>query len=472
MTNVVAGVTALNVVFLVVGYCVLAAPLRELGLRARASYAGVAFMVGAGLVGTGVFFAYVVGVPNGVAALAVSAGVIAVGGVGAALLLPRADATTRPAVRVRASWSSAAAETALVAALVVVCAILVIGGFRSSPWLDDVWGIWVPKGRALDVLGLDSRLFAPNGTYLAFGVPQYPLWWPAVTGLDLRFAGNVDLRAVPAQDSILLVGFVAAAARLLWSRVRPWIVGASLLLVAALPELARHARGGLADVPVALYVALAALAAANALLDDDGRSLLFVAAFGVSAIQVKVEATPQLALVAAFSLAAAWRLRPRRVRPLAITWGVVALSALPWQAWLRLHHVRAQDTVPLSRALDPAYLLARGARFRTAADVVGHQLVNRHEWLVVVPLAVALAVAGAVIERRGWWLTPVLLLACLYLFWIWVYWAHPDPIAYVVYTSSYRVVDATILVAALSIPLLAEGLIRSGERRRLSRRRA
>lgn len=466
----IAGVSALNALFLAVGYCVLAGSLRRRTVIGWVSYAGVAFMAGAGVVATGVFFAYIAGIPNGAAALGVTVAVTVAAGIAAARLLPgtRTPAAATP-VRGR-SWVVATAETAFFSALVLVCAILVIGGFRSSPWLDDVWGIWVPKGRALDALGLDARLFAPSSRYLTFGVPQYPLWWSSLSGLDLRFAGSVDLRAVPAQDALLLVGFIAAAGRLLWERVRLWMLGGSLLLVAALPELARHARGGLADLPVGLYVALAALAAVNAIVDDDVLSLLLVAVFGATAVQIKVEGLPQVALVAAFSFVAAWRLRPSRLRGLALAWGTVAVTVLPWQLWLRAHHVRAAGTVPLSRALAPSYLADRTSRVWPAVDVVGHQLVNRHEWLVVVPLAVGLALTVAVLERQARWLVPVLLLACLYLFWIWVYWAEADPLEYSIYTSSYRVVDGTILVAALAIPLLGERFVCSGERIRARRR--
>jgi hypothetical protein len=462
----IAGVSVLNVLFLAVGYCALAAWLRRRSVACWASYAGVAFMVGAGLVGTGVFFAYIAGMPNGAAALALAVAVLVAAGVGTAAFLPQVDTRTAPTPRRQRTWMIATTETAFFSGLAVICAILVAGGFRSSPWLDDVWGIWVPKGRLLDGLGLDGRLFAPSPRYLTFGVPQYPLWWPSVTGLDLRFGGSVDLRAVPAQDTFLLVGFLAAGARLMWNRVRPWVLGGSLLLVAAVPELARHARGGLADLPVGLFVALAALAAFNAIDEGERLSFFLVAAFGATAVQIKTEGLPQVVLVAAFSLVVAWRLRPSRLRGLALAWGAVAVTVLPWQLWLRTHHLRAEDTVPFFRAANPSYLLDRAQRFSPSADVVGHQLVNRHEWLVLVPLAVVLAVGVAVLERQFRWLTPVLLLACLYLFWIWVYWAHPDPLDYVIYTSSYRVIDGTILVAGLAIPLLAERLLRSGERTR------
>ena len=77
-----------------------------------------------------------------------------------------------------------------------VCVVGVVGGFRSTPWLDDVWGIWLPKGLALWHHGLDERLFAPSGEYVTFGVPDYPLWWSVVTRLDVQAVGGLDVRVV------------------------------------------------------------------------------------------------------------------------------------------------------------------------------------------------------------------------------------------------------------------------------------
>jgi hypothetical protein len=47
--GLVPGVLALNALFAAVGYCALAAPLARRGLRERASWAGLALLVGAGL---------------------------------------------------------------------------------------------------------------------------------------------------------------------------------------------------------------------------------------------------------------------------------------------------------------------------------------------------------------------------------------------------------------------------------------
>jgi hypothetical protein len=86
------------------------------------------------------------------------------------------------------------------------------------------------------------------------------------------------------------------------------------------------------------------------------------------------------------------------------------------------------------------------------------------EWLLVVPIALALALVAALRERRLICLSPWFLVAALLGFWIWVYWAHPDRLGFILATSSYRVADATVLLAWIAIPLLGERLLQNMRR--------
>jgi hypothetical protein len=459
--SLIAGVGALNVLLLAIGYCVLAGPLWGKSAACWASYGGVALLAGAGVGGTGMVFAYICGAPNGAVALAAAAAVAAGGGAAAAASRRwRAWAAAPPApARPAPSRGVAVLETALLGALAVVVLAVLAGGFRTTPWLDDVWGIWVPKGRTLDRLGLDARMLAPSSTYATFGVLHYPLWWPALTGLDLRFVRYIDLRAVDAQTALLVLAFFGAALRLLWGYVRPWVLGAPLLLLACSPEFSRHARGGLADLPLALYLSLGGLAAVAWIVHGRGFHLLLVAAFGATALQIKAEGTSQLLILAAFTLLLAWRVASRRLPGLVLTWALAFLSAVPWLVWRRVHGVHAEETVPLSRALSPSYLIDRSGRLGPSAETVARHLSTPHEWLFLVPLALALSLTGALRKRRALWLGPALLVAVLYLFWVGVYWTHPDALDYILGTSSYRTVDVTVLLAALALPLLAESLL-------------
>jgi hypothetical protein len=455
--DVVASVLALNLCFLAVGYAVLAVALRGAVPLTWVSYAGVALLVGAGLVGVVLFFAAIAGASTGPLAFAGVAVTLAAAGAVWALVSPRPPLPQAPPAR-RSGGLEDLVATAACVGLVAICALALVGGFRSSPWLDDVWGIWVPKGLALSYHGLDPRLFAPDETYAAFGVLHYPLWWSIVTGLDLRFVGEVDLRAVNGQLAILTVAFLAGAARLLWGHVRPVILWPALLLLAASPEFFRHAQGGLADLSLAIYLALYLLALAGWAATGSRLYLGLAVVFGATALQVKTEALPQVLLVSAFAVAVVWGAARDRLAGLLFAAGAVVATAVPWFLWRAAHDV--EDDVSLSDSLDPSYLADRSERLAESAGTVARHLVTPREWLLVVPLLAALCLAGAIRERRAAWLLPLGLVGALYVFWVWVYWAHRDPLDYLLSTSSYRTIGGAVLVAWALVPLTAELLAR------------
>ncbi len=420
----IAGVIAVNAVFAVVGFALLGPP------RRRLSWAGVALLVGAGAVGTLVFFATIVGLHASLAVAAVSAVGLVVGGW---LAWRRVPAATVPSVE-RSLGPLSAAGFGVVTA---VCVVGVVGGFRSSPWLDDVWGIWLPKGLALWHHGLDERLFAPNGEYVTFGVLDYPLWWSVITSLDVQAAGSLDVRVVCAQLALLTVAFVGAVARLLWDCVRPPVLAGSLLLLVLSPELWRHVQGGLADLPLAIYLALAVLAGARWLQTREP-FLFALAGFSLAvALQIKTEA---LVEVAALVLVGA--LFARR-----LLWGALALlAALPWLAWRWAHDVPGRAELDLTRV----------ERLPDAAQALAEHLFDPTEWLVLVPLAIVLALLA---RQPKVLLVPGALLAVVLA----AYWIDRDEINFVLATSAYRVIDPVVLSAAVLIPLLAESFLQQRE---------
>lgn len=461
MTGLVAAVVGVNLGLAVAGYCVLAPSLRGRSPAEWASYGGVALLVGAGLVGVAVFAAAVLGATTGPVTFAAAAALVA--GVGlAASRSARARtwlAAPRPGDRPRdvAAWESAIA-TAARFGVVVVAAFALVGSFRASPWLDDAWGIWLPKGLALLEHGLDVRLFVPNGDYVFFEVPDYPLWWSALTGLDVRLAGGLDVRAMNAQLALLTVAFVAAAARLLWGFVRPWLLWSGLLLLIASPELLRHTQSGMADLPLAIYLSLCLLCSAGWLVSGRAFFLVLVFAFGATALATKTEAVPQLLLYLAVVSTLALR-QPQRLPALWGAAGCALATFVPWLAWRVVHGIDAR--VPLSDAVDPGHLGDRAGRVGKAADALANHLVDPTQWLLLVPLALVLSVAAAARTRNLAWLTPAFVVAAGFGFWTWAYWADRDEIDFVLATSSYRVVDALVLSAGLAVPVLAERVLGS-----------
>ena len=160
------------------GFCVLVPALRGLRTLVWLSWAGVALLVGASLVGLGLLFGALLGAATDARSFAIVAVLVSTSGLATSVLVPRgALAVPLPPARPSAGPVADGVATVAAAALAVISCTLVVGGFRSSPWLDDAWGIWLPKGIALSYLGLDERLFVPNGVYVHFEVPDYPLWW-------------------------------------------------------------------------------------------------------------------------------------------------------------------------------------------------------------------------------------------------------------------------------------------------------
>ena len=461
MTSLVLGVVAFNVLLLGVGYCVLSLGLTGSSLTTWASYAGVALLVGASLVGVGIFIAATIGFTTGVETFAVVAGLLALTGLGSGRLAParlRAFAEA-PAAPAQPPATGTARTATLVAgfAVVAIAVFALVGGFRSSPWLDDVWGIWLPKGVALDGVGLDPRLFTNGGDYVSFEVLDYPLWWSILLNLDLRFVGSIDLRAANAQLTLLAVAFLAATARLLFGYVRPWLLAGALLLLVAAPEFFRHAQGGIADLPLAIYLALYVLASIGWFARRRGFYLLLAFAFAAAALAIKSEGMPQLIVLLGVLTLVAWHRGREALPALWLASAAALITALPWAVWRMVRGVESQ--VPLSQALSPAYLTERAERIQPSAEAIARHLATPREWLVVVPLLFLLAVIGTIRQRQLLWLAPVLLVGALFAFWVWAYWVESENLQYLLSTSSYRIADSLVLLAWVLLPLQSELLL-------------
>jgi hypothetical protein len=419
----IGGVLAVNLAFVVVGYALLG--------RARWhwSWAGLALLVGAGAVGTLVFFATIVGLHASLWVAALAAVIlVALGAFGPSSSLVLGQ---RPGARV------GPLAGALFGLVTAVCLLGIVGGFRSSPWLDDAWGIWLPKGLALWHHGLDARLFVPNGEFVTFGVPDYPLWWSVVSSLDVQAAGDVDVRVMCAQLALLTAGFIGATARLLWGYVRPSVLAAGLALLVLSPELWRHVQGGVADLPLALYLALGVLSGALWLKSRAPFHLVLAGFAFAVALQIKTEALPEVAALVLVGTLFARRL----------AWtGLALLASLPWLLW------RWIEDVPSRAKLD----FTRTDRLPDAVRAVSEHLFDPTEWLVLVPAVIVLALLA---RRPKSLLVPAALVAVVLV----AYWIDRDEIGYVLATSAYRVIDPVVLSAAVLIPLLAESFLQQRE---------
>lgn len=460
--GLVAGVVALNALLTAVGYALLYPALRGRRALVYASYAGVALLVGAGSIGVALCILAPTGIRIGLLAFALVAAVLAAAGLAAGRLFSL-DADPRTA-RPPATVAGDVIVTVSAFALVAILGFALVGGFRSSPWLDDTWYFWLPKGRALDLLGLTPRLWRPDPSqHMVFGSdyeslwfirPDNPLWWSILLNLDMRFIGSIDLRAVDAQLAFLLIGFFGSAARLLWGRVRVSILLPALLVLASAPEFLRQAQGGDADVPLAIYLALALLAAVGWLALRSSFALALFVVFAATAIGIKSEGIFEVVLDVAIVSVLGWRAR-RALVPLWAALAAAVAASVPWFAWRAAHGV--SNVFSLRDALSPSYLGDHTDLLRRALDVLGNHLTSVREWSLIVPLAVVLALAGFARERRAEWLAPVAFLGLGYLLFVWVTWADPQG-AFRLVASAYRYVTPPIVLAGVFLPVLGERL--------------
>ncbi len=466
--GLVAGVLVLNVVLTAVGYALLYPALRGCRPLVVASYGGVALLVGAGSVGVALCVVAPTGIRLGLSAFAVTAVGLAAGGVLAGRrfrLAPNPRTATPPA-----TIAGDVIVTVSAFALVAILGFALVGGFRSSPWLDDTWYFWLPKGRALDLLGLTPRLWHPNlSLHMMFGRdyeslwfirPDNPLWWSILLNLDMRFVGSVDMRAVDGQLALLLIAFFAAAARLLWGRVRLSMLFPALLVVASAPEFLRQAQGGDADVPLAIYLALALLGAVGWIALRNRFALMLFFVFAATAIAIKSEGIFEVVLDLAIVSVLAWRAR-RALVPLWAALAAAVATSAPWFAWRAAHGV--SNVFSLRDALSPSYLGDHTALLHSAVHVLGQHLTSVREWSLIVPLAVLLALAGFARERRAAWLAPIAFLGLGYLLFAWVTWADPEG-AFRLVASAYRYVTPPIVLAGVFLPVLGECLAQSWKR--------
>ena len=204
------------------------------------------------------------------------------------------------------------------------------------------------------------------------------------------------------------------------------------------PELWRHVQGGVADLPLAIYLALAVLAGARWLQTREPFLFALAGLALAVALQIKTEALVEVA-----ALVVVGALFARRFLWLALA--LLAASAVARVAWA------ARRAEPCRARPD-----AHRARCPTQLRAVAEHLFDPTEWLVLVPLAIVLALLA---RQPKVLLVPGALLAVVLV----AYWIDRDEIGYVLATSAYRVIDPVVLSAAVLIPLLAESFLQQRE---------
>ena len=371
-------------------------------------------------------------------ALLAAAGAVPAGRAG--LTLP--PAPPRPSDRVVLALQAAVA--------IVVVLLLVDAAYRPlSEW--DAWAMWTMKAKAITLLGgLDARVLA--------GVPyhhlhlDYPLLLPAVEAMGFRFMGSIDTQVIHLQAALLTAALLLAVPRLLADRVPVVIAWASVLLVAVAPSLVDQAGAGLADAPLAVFFAMAAVCGWRWLADGRREMLVLSALFAAATLATKREGTAFVLAFFLVMLIAAGR--GRRLAALAAAVAALATAA-PWQLWL---HANGVDTsngeIPYAKVVDPGYLAGRLGRIPTGAASLVWHAIQPGAWLVIVPAA---AVAVLLAARGGERRTAVFVaaVACLVLVSVvWAYWVGRPSLHYYLQHSARRVVTTPVVLLGAFLPVL------------------
>jgi hypothetical protein len=348
----------------------------------------------------------------------------------------------------------------------LAAAVVVALGIRSfyeplASW--DAWAFWTPRAKSIVLFdGLDSRFFSAPTTVNR----DYPLLLPSIEATDFRFMGGFDTQVLHLQFWLVLVAFLGALPALLRDQVRPMLVRFAVVVLACAPSFALHAESAYADVPLAVFVALAGVLGWRWLLLHDRAALRLLAVFAAAALATKVEGRLFVAaLVVTLACLAARDSVKRSGEVVGAGLVAVLIGVLPWWIWMHVHGLHGAyhaDLAGLGRHADRVA--------PTVASLVGHAL-DPLEWLVVVPTAVAALLlayrSGA--ERRTVALVTSTFLSSLGLL-VATYWATSYPFEWHLRTSVDRVVIAPVLLVAALTPVLLESVLRQAEsaRRRAS----
>jgi hypothetical protein len=413
---------------------------------------GLALVAGWAAIGITTATALVVGVPFGVALVAVLA--VAIGGGGVLLGRRVSPRRLRPLPERGLGVWVAVAGAALVAVQLAALLRRCLGAGAPTEW--DAWGFWLAKAKSIvEFGGLDTGI----GGFTSFASPGYPPLVPALEAGAFAFMRAPTASALPLQHWVIAAAFVAALASLLGPRVRPAILWPSLAMLTLLPTFALLIGSSLGDEPLTLLLALGGVCLALWLVDGDARFGALSGLFLAAAALAKGEGLWAAAVLAGTALVASVVRAPRRplVPALVLLAPIVALA--PWKLWLRAHDVPPSGDYHLSDLFDPGFLADRLDRLSYAADRLPAYMLEPWRWLLAVPIM--LVAAFLVAPRRpalaALAIAPVVSVPLGLLV---VYWIGTPPVDWYVATSAARVTASAVVLAAVFVPLLVAEAVR------------
>ena len=336
-------------------------------------------------------------------------------------------------------------------ATALALAVLAVDLVVQPVWTDDAWAIWLAKATSIVELGgLDPAFLSSASVFNA----DYPLVVPVLELVALRFCGLPN-ELVPLQAGLVFLAFPAALVGLLRDRVRPLLLWSVVLAVAVAPSLQLQTASAVADVPLAVFFALAGTAGWRWVERGENQMLWLTGVFAAAAVGTKVEGA---AFVGLLFLALALIAGRRRVLALGGCAAAVVATALPWELWTRRHGIGDAISDAGGPELGPV------GRVPSAGFDLAKELADPSAWLALVALGViAIVLAFLHRERRAAAYTAFVAVSSLAAV-LAAYWSTPLDFDYHVATSVRRVVTAPILFVAAMTPLLLSRVAVDGER--------
>jgi hypothetical protein len=429
---------------------------RIVPLRASSMVAGLglAYLTGAAAIPLAMTILVIIGVPFNLTTFAIVTLICIAIGVWFGWR-PAAERPTAPEPWWRRPWRSWPADY-----WVVGLFILGFGAFAVVGMLDAYkvpilgWDSWSFYGRKAEMLTWHDSLFHAFFVAPVYSLTRhdYPMQLPVFEALHFRAAGKVDIQAIDRHLWLLLVGFVWGAAYLLRDKVRPLVWAPLLLLGALAPGVWIQLLEGNADIPMAMFAGMGAIALAlwvGTGRDGGGRYLALATVMLAAAGNTKNEGL--MAALALLIVAGVIGLvRGLRMRDFLIAAGVFVATELPWRIWMSAHGIESE--LPLTKGLDPGYMLGRTSRIWPAIRTVGHELSDQSRWLYLLPLAAVVVLAALIsgIGRRvaAFYAAGFLLVTAGF---IWIYWLGPYPIGWYVENSADRIISVMLFICVAAL---------------------
>jgi hypothetical protein len=348
-------------------------------------------------------------------------------------------------------WSRILGGVTLAAALVLLAHAWAT--YEIRPLLEwDGWAIWGTRSRALYEFGGATGPVFTSDVYLPL---QHPLLLPSLDAIDFRAMGTYDPTLVHVQLALLAFGFLLGFVSLLRDRVPFALVGASALAVLSAEPVLKQLSTGLADVPLAFFVALGLLGTGRWLASGERWALVTGALFLGAATLTKSEGL-------FFALAALLALAPfarGRLRELGVAALAVAAIVLPWRLFVALRDLPLVE-YRFRDAVSPGYLSDHADRVGPAVRGLGAELLSS-DWGLLVPLFIAAVVAAVLARHYALAGFAVLWAALSFGGLVLVYWISTVPVDLALVWSGDRTIVTVVVGATALAPLLAGAAWRS-----------